>query len=216
MPEKKYIQDFDLIKNFIVYRLINTDKNERLLEDIPHINFLDLSIVFHCLTKQTMFCTKYNLIRNVHFQQWNVSLDRLYEAANKNTQKILGYEMRSMRSMMCEMMRENPEKFDSELLDRLENSIPMYVVSNKSRTEGASCMLYPKLIEDFAEALGENIYIIPSSINELILLPAINDNAGIYFKNSIREVNDTNMKLEEILSYSLYYYDRGMNRIMIY
>lgn len=124
--------------------------------------------------------------------------------------------MKSMRSMMCEMMRENPEKFDSELLDRLENSIPMYVVSNKSRTEGASCMLYPKLIEDFAEALGENIYIIPSSINELILLPAINDNAGIYFKNSIKEANDANKKPEEILSYSLYYYDREMNRIMIY
>lgn len=216
MPDKKYIQDFDLIKNYIVYRLINTDRNKILLEDIPHINFLDLSIVFHCLTKQTMFCTTYNLIRNVHFQQWNVSLDRLYEAANKNTQKILGYEIKSMRSMMFEMMRENPQKFDSELLDRLENSIPMYVVSNKSRTEGASCMLYPKLIEDFAEALGENVYIIPSSVNELLLLPAINDDAGIYFKNSIREINDTNMKPEEILSYSLYYYDREMNRIMIY
>lgn len=47
MPDKRYIQDFDLVKDYIVYRLVNPDKNKKLLEDVPHVSFLDLSIVFH-------------------------------------------------------------------------------------------------------------------------------------------------------------------------
>lgn len=216
MSDKKYIQDFDIIKNGIVYRLINPDRNKKILEEVPHMDFLDLSIVFHCLAKKEQICTESNLIKNVHFRQWGVPLDMLYEAASENTQRILGYEIQNMYSVMCEMMKENPEKTDSVLLDKLEKSILIYVVSNKKRTEGAACMLYPKFIEDFARALGNNIYIIPSTIHELLLLPAINDNAGEYIKQLIRKINDTAVRPEEILSYSLYYYDREINNIVIY
>lgn len=121
-----------------------------------------------------------------------------------------------MHSVLCEMMRENPEKFDGALLAKLEKGIPIYVISNKYRTEGAACMLYPKLIEDFAEALGDNIYTFSPSIHELLLVPVINDDLGIYIKQLIRETNDTNKKPNEILSYSLYHYDRGINKIVIY
>lgn len=216
MSDKKYIQDFDIIKNGIVYRLINPDRNKKILEDVPHMDFLDLSIVFHCLAKKEQMCTESNLIKNVHLKQWGVPLDMLYKAASENTQRILGYEIQNMYGVMCEMMKENPEKTDSVLLDKLEKSILIYVVSNKNRTEGAACMLYPKFIGDFARALGNNIYIIPSTIHELLLLPAINDNAGEYIKQLIRKINDTAVRPEEILSYSLYYYDREINNIVIY
>lgn len=216
MSDKRYIEDFDLVKDCIVYRLVNPDKNKKLLEDVPHISFLDLSIVFHCLTEKKQICTASNLICNVHFMQWGVALNDLYEAASKNTQRILGYEIQSMHSVMCEMMKESPEKYDGELLDKLKKCIPMYVVSNKSRTEGAACMLYPELIGDFAQAIGDDIYFFSPSIHELLLVPAVNDDLGIYIKQLIREINDTNMKSETILSYSLYYYDRGADKIMIY
>ncbi len=213
MPDKKYIQDFGLIRDYIVYRLINPDRNKKLLEDAPHISFLDLSIVFHCLTGKEQVCTSSNLICNTHFAQWGVPLNMLYEAAGENTQRMLGYRIQSMHSVMCEMMEENPERFDGKLLAKLKKGIPIYVASNKDRTEGAACMLYPKLIEDFVQALGTDIYIIPSTIHELLLMPSINEKN--YIKQLIMKVNDTNMKPEEILSYSLYCYDRGLGGIMI-
>lgn len=213
MSDEKYIQDFGLIKDYIVYRLINPDKNKKLLEDAPHINFLDLSIVFHCLIGKDKICTSSNLICNAHFAQWGVPLNMLYEAASENTQRMMGYRIQSMYSVMCEMMTENPERFDDELLAKLKKCIPIYVVSNKDRTEGAACMLYPKLIEDFAQALGTDIYIIPSTIHDLLLLPVINEKS--YIRQLIRKVNDSNMKPDEILSYSLYCYDRKMGEIII-
>ena len=42
-------QDFHSIKSSIVFRLINYKENEELLQDIPHIPYLDLAIVFYYL-----------------------------------------------------------------------------------------------------------------------------------------------------------------------
>ena len=211
-----YFQDFHQIRNCIVYKLVNTDRNKVLLEYVPHMEFLDLSIIFHCLTEKEKECTVSNLIHNAHFRQWDVSLNELYEAASKNTQRILGYEIKNMRNVMCEIIKKNPGKYDhDECMAVFESSIPMYVLSNRSRAEGAACMLYPELIKDFADALGNSLYIIPSSINELLLLPFLNDDMGAHIKKMIKEVNDMNLRPEDILSYSLYCYDRNSQKISI-
>lgn len=45
------LTDFDSVKDSIVCRLINTESNSKMLEDVPHKEFLDLSIVFMALLK---------------------------------------------------------------------------------------------------------------------------------------------------------------------
>ncbi len=213
---EKGIQDFDQIRNHIVYKLVNTDRNKELLEYVTHMEFLDLSIIFHCLTEKEKECAVSNLIHNAHFKQWGVSLNQLYEAASRNTQRILGYEIKNMRNVMCEIIKKNPGKYDyDECMTVLECSIPMYVLSNRNWVEGAACMLYPELIKDLADAFKSSLYIIPSSINELLLLPFLNDDVGAYIKDLIKEVNNINMKPEDILSYSLYCFERDSQKISI-
>ena len=41
--------NFSSIKDSIVYSLINTERNRELLEDLPHMDFMDLSIVFQSM-----------------------------------------------------------------------------------------------------------------------------------------------------------------------
>ena len=91
----------------------------------------------------------------------------------------------------------------------------MYVLSNRNRVEGAACMLYPGLIRGFAEKAGSSLYIIPSSVHELLLLPAEDCGEAAGIRDMIREVNDTQVSDEEILSYSLYYYDREEEKIIM-
>ena len=47
--------NYDSARKNIVYRLINTKRNKELLEDIPYIEFLDLSIVFRYLITEESF-----------------------------------------------------------------------------------------------------------------------------------------------------------------
>ena len=90
----------------------------------------------------------------------------------------------------------------------------MYVLSNQRRVEGAACMLYPNLVRDFAEAVGSSFYIIPSSVHELLLLPTAHLEESSEIKNMIKEINDSQVSAEEILSYSLYLYDKEERKIM--
>lgn len=213
--DMRYFLNYDSVKQRIVYKLVNTEKNKELLEDIPHMEFMDLSIVFQCMVAQEELGTASILIYNVHLKLWDVTLEQLYQAAKENTQRLEPYEIKSMTEVLCDIMKTGEaEEFNSdEYMSEFSDSVPMYVLSNKSRVEGAACMLYPNLIRDLAEQFGSSLYIIPSSVHELLLLPTEHDGEGMEIRNMIREVNDTMVSSEEILSYSLYYYDKEEGKI---
>lgn len=42
--DMEFFRDFEKVKDRIVYRLVNREKNKELLDNIPHVDFLDLAI----------------------------------------------------------------------------------------------------------------------------------------------------------------------------
>ncbi len=214
--DMRYFLNYESVRRCVVYKLVNTEKNRELLEDVPHIEFLDLSIVFQCMIAQEDLGKASILIHNVHMKLWDVSVENLYQAAKENTQRLQRYEIKSMTEVLYEIMSEDGQDACgcNDCMAECTGSIPMYVLSNKSRVEGAACILYPNLVEDFAEAIGSSYYIIPSSVHEVLLLPAEHEEESAEIKNMIREINDTQVGKEEILSYSLYFYDREEGKII--
>lgn len=201
--------NYEAVKNRIVYKLINTEKNKELLEDIPHIEFHDLSIVFQFLITEECFGNATILIHNAHLKIWNTSVAELYKMARRNTPELNKYEIKNMKEVICELTPCGcPEAVETE-----KESLPLYVLSNRSRVHGAACMLYPHLIKDFSEAVRSDIYIIPSSIHEVLLLPTDGRSETERIKGMVQEVNDTQVQAEEVLSYSVYFYDRKDGRI---
>lgn len=214
----KHFLDYKDVRGRIIYKLINTNKNRELLEDLPHMEFLDLSIVFQCLVENNEIGTATILIHNAHLKLWGVSVEELYRVAEQNTPKLRGYEIKSMKEMLCEIMQRNKADKKSDcgvFMEDLESGISMYVLSNMHRIDGATCILYPHLLKDFSCALGSSFYIIPSSVHEVLLLPAENTGNCEEFREIIREVNDTQLMEEEILSYSLYHYDAETDEVRI-
>ena len=201
--DKHKFLSYDSVREGIVYKLINTEKNRELLEDTPYIEFMDLAIVFQYRLQQDEVATASILIHNVHLRLWDVTKEDLYRAAEENTQKLMQYEIKSM----AEVLREIMDDYEGGM-GQFSDSVPMYVLSNRNKVEGAACMLYPDLLRDFSDREGSSFYIIPSSIHELLLLPVEDDSDSAEIKGMIKEVNDTQVSEEEILSYSLYYYDR--------
>ncbi len=213
--DMRYFLNYEKVKQRIVYKLINTEKNKELLNDIPHIEFLDLSIVFQYLVTQEDLGMAAILIHNVHQKLWEVSIEDLYQAAKENTHTLLEYEIKSMSEVLCEIREEEGlEESDDDYMMEISGSVPMYVLSNKQRVEGAACMLYSDLLHHFSDKIGKSFFIIPSSIHELLLLPADHDVEDLEVKRMIKEINDTQVSAEEILSYSLYFYDRQSEEVV--
>ncbi len=105
-----------------------------------------------------------------------------------------------------DMIREEVEKL------KLNENMDMYVMTNTLKTNGAVCITYPGAIREFAEKKGEDIYIIPSSVHEVILIPGVSWNKGD-IDRMIHEVNKTQLEPVDVLSNHVYIYRKDINEI---
>ena len=204
--DMKFFLNYETVRSRIIFKLINTEKNRELLRDVPYIPFHDLSIVFQCLVSEERFGNASILIHNVHLQLWKVNARELYECALENTPLLQGYELADMDTVLEEMKALGG--IDDEEIEDMQQEVPMYVLSNKSRINGASCILYKDILKDFAMVVDKDLYVLPSSIHEVILLPSDGTQESEQLKEMVREINQSQVEKEEVLSDSVYYYRR--------
>ena len=82
---------------------------------------------------------------------------------------------------------------------------PMYVITNMQYDNGASTIFYDDALERISEMIGTDLYIMPSSIHEVI---AISTDMGTPedLSEMVRKVNGSMVSVEEQLSNNVYYY----------
>ena len=210
--DTSFFTDYQNVKPRIVYKLIHYEKNRHLLSDLPHFRYLDLAIVFYCLVSSSTSGSATILIRNEHLRFWNISPDQLFATAKENTPKLLTYELRNMNELMAELLNTVPPS-DALAEKKDASPCPMYVLTNQNKLNGASCILYEHLLELFADRLGADLYILPSSVHEVILIPATSDTSFAELSRMVKEVNETQVSPEEILSDHVYYFSRNSRSI---
>ncbi len=200
------LKNFDTIKDKIVYKIVNHKSNEKLLEQVPHKRILDLAVVFYCLLDNCGGKSATALIYNNNLKNWNVTVDDVYKAALKNTPDLLHSRISSMSALFdkCGVSVDGKEV---DLKDYVPSD--MYVLTNETKINGAACILYDNVLYDFAQKLGKDLYILPSSIHEVILLPKLPIFEKNELINMVREVNTEGVAADEILSDNVYEYNRN-------
>lgn len=159
-----FFTDYQKVRSNIVFKLVHYEKNKALLEDIPHIQYLDLAIVFCCLIFNSSSGNATILIHNHHLALWKVNTEQLYEIAKKNTPFLLPYEIETMESVLKTCINENSSFGD---VDEEELAVcPMSILTNKPKLYGASCILYENVLKNFANKVGHELYALtPEDIN---------------------------------------------------
>lgn len=215
-PRKKidvsFYTDYSNIQDKILYKIINYEKNKELLEDVPHYTYLDLAIVFYCLVSTTPTGSATILIHNKHLDFWNITKDTLYGQALVNTPKVLCGKIENLGTLMAQLL--TPLEY-SEVMQEESSTCPMYVLTNELKLYGAGCIIYPHLLKDFANKIGDDLYIIPSSIHEVLLVPMSWGMTARELTTMVKDVNTTQVIDEEILSDRIYYYSRQSDRISL-
>lgn len=199
------LKHFDTIKDKIVYKVVNYRSNEKLLEQVPHKRILDLAVVFYCLLDNEYGRSATALIYNNDLKNWNVTIDDVYKAALKNTPDLLHSKISSMAALF-EKCGVNVDGEEVDLKDYVPSD--MYVLTNESKLNGAACILYENVLYDFAQKLGADLYILPSSVHEVILLPKLSMFEKDELVNMVKEVNTEGVAADEVLSDHVYEYNR--------
>lgn len=203
------LQDYEYVKDKIVYKLINHDRNKKLLSTTPHKDFGDLSAIYQVNLGEYEDGNATLVIHDSMLDAWGVSEKEIALAAEKNTPIINPYMLRPMSSIIIEEM--TGEKIDPAN-EELEQ---MNVLTCESKINGASTILYPGLLDKISERMGGNYYVIPSTIHEVLIVEKLDGMSAQDLKEMISIVNNECVDSEEVLGSSVYEYDEGDRALYI-
>ena len=193
--ERDMLLDFSLLKDKIVYKLVNAQENEKLLKEAPNLPLLDFAIVFYLHLPISEAESGTILIRNEHLKLWNCPISRLYEYAKKNTPEICP----PMLCPLTALIEAAGEVWEEEC--------PILVLTNETGVYGATAVLYQEIPQLIYQEVGGNYYLLPSSIHEFLIVPEKEDTVPGELRAIVREVNRTEIAKEEFLSDQIYYFN---------
>ena len=205
--------DFEAMKPRILLRLINRESNASLLQNMPHIPWLDLAIVFCLCLKEDDSGLMTASIYNDHLDAWGISQNDLWLLAMENTPRRFPPVITHMSCILGGIEPDGPgpmRKQDDALL-----SSPLYVLTNSSGIHGAACILYPQVLKNFAEGVERDLMILPSSIHEVLLLPTEKDISCQEMSRLVECVNQTEVPSQDRLSNQVYLYSREKDAILL-
>lgn len=210
------------VRDQIVFKLINTARNRAFLETVPHIDFLDLSIVFYVLLEITEEGTASMTVTQEHAEQWGIGAEQLWENAVENVKQLLPAEFFTMNFALKEILKRGIG-IDSRQPEVTENLLGndtcvrdgMYVLSNGMRNYGAACIVYPHIQEMIWNILQTDYYVLPSSVHEVIITPYHKSITCEELDEMIRDINETQVDAEEVLSDHAYLYEHSSGRLRI-
>lgn len=185
----------DLFLENVLPMLINKDNNAEMLEKVPHRDFLNLSIIYYVdVTHGTV------KIHNEHIKSLGISEEDVYNAAISNLRK----RPTRIQSLM-DILKESGYPIPADE----ENDLAIAVTS-EDRFRGSNRMLIDEVLEEVAEKIDDDYYIIPSSIHEFICIPKNKMDININELRSMVEcVNTDEVSFEDVLSNSIYEYSNG-------
>lgn len=212
--------DYDVMKEYLEIKLINKESNKELLKTVPHLDFLDLVIV--CMIKLPFEKEKGAgtvLIHKHHFEKWDISIDEMFDVAANNSMEKNPAVIRCMNDVIKEMYIGNcdlEEQEEDELCTMIDSmDSKLYVLTNQTKINGSVTIAYQDVLRDFAEKKNSNLYILPSSIHEVIILLEEENTNADDLRAMVQSVNSTELDEMEVLSNSVYYYDRELDKITI-
>lgn len=177
--------DFESIKNMLFVKLINKEANDEILKDLVYENFLDLAVVPYLYSDSNDYGISTTPIRKDYLKFWNITEEEIIKYAKDNTSHF----------------------FNNELTAISFSVNTMNVLTNDKRMYGASCILFPEFLQYVKKELNEEFFLLPSSIHEFIVIPRSFQIKVSELKEVVCSVNLSVLQPEEILSFSIYYYD---------
>lgn len=208
-------RDYEGVRNRIVFKVINTAKNRKFLRTVPHLAFLDLSIVFYVLVDVSEEGTAAMVVNRSHADTWKVQAETLWEDAVKNVKNLLLAEFVTMNHALKSLLGDVEYEEGDLLLEKKKDYDQMYVLSNKFRNYGAACIAYPNVLEMIGQILKKDYYILPSSVHEVIIVPYSEIYVCSKLDEMVREINSTQVEEEDVLSNHVYLYDRVSGKLRV-
>ena len=193
----------------VVFQLINTEQNKSFLEQVPHREFQDLSIIYKLVVNADAESIQSIKVTNSLAERLGMNEEQLFKYAAENTRRILPPRIRNMNDVMKEMFLSDgmPEEIAEMMIREVPPEQTLWIISNNRGIDGAVSMLYENELHELAENL-EVICISPSVYKKFTVSAEPNRTGGAH-----RWWQEVNMQDARALEVSIRYipYDKDLD-----
>ena len=139
----------ELSSKDIIFDVVNTESNLERIQNSPHRDIGDISVVYKFLISTNESGRMTVPITNEISQKIGVTEEELFEIAYVNTKEISNFSIKSMRDTLISTMfpfGEEPE--NASMIDMMlppDDDLDLFVMTNKEMLNGSSSILYSEL-----------------------------------------------------------------------
>lgn len=199
----EWVSDYEIASEHFFICLSNAGKNAGYLEEVPHRTISDLSLTCHVMSEIPGEGYVGTVVNDSLLEEYGVDKDRLFEDAMKNSMRMMPPKLDFARDIYeDDMEREENDPF-----------YDMLIVSNEKHFRGAAVLFYPGIMEEISMKLGGSYYVIPSSIHEVLAIPAAPDVEVDSLNRLVMEANLLHVPENEQLSDGVYLYDGSTGKL---
>jgi len=199
------IKNYDTAKERLTMEVVAISGNEEMLANLPHKEMEDMAVIYRLDASDIAGQNASIVVTNQMVDSYGITPEQLHADALKNAPEIKPVVIEGMAEVLAKQM-------GVEDLEMLGLNIPpeqekIFVASVEGNVHGAGVIAYTDFMDQAAERVGGDFYLLPSSRHEVLLVP---DDGTIDLKsleNMVREVNATTVSAEDKLTDSVYHYD---------
>lgn len=208
--------DISTAKDNIIFQLVNTMQNEDMLKNLPHREFQDLSIIYRWVVSVDERGISSSVVNHNLAESLGMGEEQLFKAAAENTRRILPPVVQSMNEVIRDLFMADgmPKELADLMVGEQEPERTMWVISNENKIDGAVSMLYEDKLHSLAERVGTDLYILPSSVHEVIAV-SVEMGEPEELAQMVAEINMDQVDLSERLSNQVYHYDKDLRKITL-
>lgn len=211
MVEKIHV---DEIRDNVFFSVINAEQNQEYLQNRPHRNFNDLAIVYDYLVEINETGIVSVPITNDLARLAGLEEQELFALSEENTKRLLPTVIKPMSHVIAELMDMDTVPFElrQAIEQEMEVNEPMFVITNASKHRGAGAMLYEEGLHELSTFLNNDLYLLPSSIHELIAV-SVDTMTPLELADMVQEINQMEVEIGDRLSNQVYHYDRTTRKV---
>lgn len=219
VPEQfnpKSITEYENAKKKLFIRVSSAEKNEEMLQNVPHQLREDLAITYHLAIRIDDIGVGSTTITNDILKRYGISEEQLHADAMENSPHIRPVHVMIMGNIIEQLMgmdpetimRDEPAQNIAEIISKgMENEAPMFIITNSQTVGGAGVIFYPEVMDQIGEGFQGDFFILPSSTHETLVIP---DNGAFDYRvleDMVQTINENEVAPEEQLSDHVYHYD---------
>ena len=186
------MRDYEAVKKLLYVSLVPMKGNEELLRNVPHQNLEDLAVIYRAEVSPDATV----VINNHLMADYGITQEQLHADALQNAQEMAPASVRPMFEVLG---------LPEEIVDP---SVPtLYVATTQPAIHGAGVITYPNVLEEAAQKLGGDLFVLPSSIHEVLLIRDTDPQEYRNLEVMVRQINEAEVAPAERLSDRVYHYD---------